>query len=94
MGISFLKRLRAPIARGEIGCTVRIWQRPQVKLGGRYVMEDGFVRVTRMRQITLNDITPELARRSGFAGVVDLLKTARHGPGEKVYLIEFVYKDS
>jgi len=93
MGISFLKRLREPIARGEIDCTVRIWQRPQVKEGGRYVMEHGFVRVTRMRQVTLHDITPELARRSGFSGVVDLLKTARLGPGEKVYLIEFVPED-
>jgi hypothetical protein len=94
MGISFLKRLRAPIARGEITCTIRIWQRPQVKVGGRYMLEHGFVRVTRMRQITLQDITPELARRSGFSGVVDLLKTAKHGPSEKVYLIEFVYEES
>jgi hypothetical protein len=92
MGVSFLKRLRAPIARSEIDCTIRIWQRPQVKVGGRYVMEGGFVRVTRMRQITIHDITPELARRSGFSGVVDLLKTAKHGPGEKVHLIEFVYE--
>ena len=94
MGISFLRRLRKPIARGEIDCTIRIWQRPQVKVGGRYVMERGFVRVTRMRQIALSDITPELARRSGFSGVVDLLKTAKHGTGEKVYLIEFVYEDA
>lgn len=94
MGISFLKRLREPIARAEIDCTVRIWQRPQVKVGGRYRMASGFIRVTRMRQIALADITPELARRSGFSGVVDLLKTAKHGPGEKVYLIEFVYGDA
>ncbi|HTK79953.1 MAG TPA: hypothetical protein VL286_05890 [Rhizomicrobium sp.] len=93
MSLSFLKRLREPIARGEITCTVRIWQRPQVKVGGRYVMEGGLIRVTRMRQIAMGDITPELARRSGFAGIVDLLKTAKHGPGEKVYLIEFVYED-
>jgi len=93
MGISFLKRLREPIARGEITCTIRIWQRPQVKVGGRYVMEHGFVCVTRMRQIELSDITPQLARKSGFAGVVDLLKTAKHGRGEKVYLIEFVYEE-
>jgi hypothetical protein len=85
--------VREPIARGEIGCTVRIWQRPQVKVGGRYVMEHGVVRVTRMRQIAIGDITPELARRSGFSGVVDLFKTAKHGPGEKVYLIEFVYEE-
>jgi hypothetical protein len=94
MGLSFLKRLRDPIARGEIDCTIRIWQRPQVKAGGRYQMERGFVRVTHMRQIALHDITPDLARRSGFSGVVDLLKTAKHGPGEKVYLIEFVYEDA
>lgn len=30
---------------------------------------------------------------SGFSGVVDLLKTAKHGPGEEVYVIEFVYED-
>jgi len=63
-----------------------------VKVGGRYVMEQGFIRITRMRQIAMSDITPELARQSGFSGVVDLLKTAKHGPGEKVYLIEFVSK--
>jgi hypothetical protein len=32
-----------------------------------------------------------LARRSGFAGVVDLLKIAKHGPGRRVFLIEFRY---
>jgi len=29
-----------------------------------------------------------------FAGVVDLLKIAKHGPGENVYLIEFEYEKS
>ena len=54
-------------------------------------MGDGFIEVTSVRRITLADITPELARRSGFAGVVDLLKVAKHGPGENVYLIDFEY---
>ena len=36
-----------------------------------------------------DDITPELARRSGFDGVVDLLKVAKQGTGGQVYLIEF-----
>jgi hypothetical protein len=87
----FTKRLRAPIMRGEITCTVRIWQRPHVKVGGRYALGPGAVEVTSMRQITLGDITPALAKRSGFAGVVDLLKIAKHGRGEKIYLIEFKY---
>ena len=77
--------------RGEVTCSVRIWQSPHVKVGGRCRVGAGAIEVTSVRQIGLNDITPELARRSGFAGVVDLLKTAKHGPGENVYLIEFEY---
>jgi len=93
MGISFTRRLRAPIMAGEITCSVRIWQRPQVKVGGVYQMDpSGVIEVTAMRRIELADITPELARRSGFAGVVDLLKVAKHGPGQIVYLIEFEYR--
>jgi len=37
------------------------------------------------------DITPELARESGFKGVVDLLKLAKHGRGENVFLVRFHY---
>jgi hypothetical protein len=37
------------------------------------------------------DITPELARASGFLGVLDLLKVAKHGKGEQIYLIRFHY---
>jgi hypothetical protein len=29
---------------------------------------------------------------SGFAGVVDQLKVAKHGAGENVYLIEFEFE--
>jgi len=89
--MEFTKRLRGPIRRGEITCTVRIWQSPRVKVGGHYRWAGGFIEVTSMRRITMEEITPELARRSGFAGVIDLLKVAKHGPGEKVYLIEFEY---
>jgi hypothetical protein len=89
--MQFTKRLHEPIMSGDVTCTVRIWQRPHVKVGGRYRLGRGVVEVTSIRQIELGDITPALARRSGFAGVVDLLKVAKHGPGENVYLIEFTY---
>jgi hypothetical protein len=88
----FTARLREPIRRGEVTCSIRIWQKPRVKVGGRYAMEGGAVEVTKIREIELQDITPALARRSGFAGVVDLLKTAKHGSGEHVYLIDFVFR--
>ena len=77
--------------RGDITCSVRIWMRPHVKVGGRYPMEEGHIEVDALLPITLADITPELARRSGFKGVVDLLKIAKHGRGENIYLVEFHY---
>lgn len=90
----FTKRLRGPVMAGDVTCSVRIWQRAHVKLGGRYQTGFGEIEVTSVREITLQDITPELARHSGFAGVVDLLKTAKHGPGDRVFLVEFEYLGS
>ena len=92
--MKFAKQLREPVMQGEITCCVRIWQKPHVKVGGRYALGAGEIEVTSLKQISLSDITPALARRSGFAGMVDLLKIAKHGPGENVYLVEFVYHDS
>ena len=90
--MTFTKRLRDRVINGEITCSVRIWRWPHVKVGGRYGLGSGAIEVTAIRQITLEHITPELARRSGFEGVVDLLKTAKHGPGENVYLVEFAFR--
>jgi hypothetical protein len=90
--MQFAKRLREPVMRGEITCSIRIWQRPHVKAGGTYPLGPGHIRVTSIKEIGLKDITPELARRSGFAGMVDLLKIAKHGEGERVFLVEFEYE--
>jgi hypothetical protein len=92
MSLSFTKRLRAPIMRGEITTTVRIWQSLRVKLGGRYPLGGGFVEVTRIQHVDRNDITEEIARRSGFADLADLMGVAQHGSGESVFLIDFVYE--
>ena len=89
--MQFTKRLRASISRGKITTTIRICQRPHVKVGGRYPMGEGAIEVTSIRQIELTDITPAMARASGFEGIVDLLKVAKHGPGQNVYLIAFKY---
>lgn len=78
--------------RGEITCSIRVWQKPKVKVGGCYVLGDGHVVVDRIKLIDFDSITPALARKSGFASVPDLLKTAIHGPGRNVYLIEFHYQ--
>lgn len=88
----FAKHLRERVKSGEITCSVRIWQNPRVKVGGIYALPPGHIHVTSVREIAMPDITPALARRSGFAGVVDLLKTAKHGSGERVFLVDFVYE--
>jgi hypothetical protein len=87
----FAKRLRQGVREGRITCSVRIWQRPHVKVGGVYPMEDGHIVVDSIREIALGDVTGQLARESGFDGVVDLLKQAKHGSGTNVYLIRFRY---
>jgi hypothetical protein len=92
MGLSFTKRLREPIMNGEITVSVRVWHSPRVKAGSQSRLGEGTVEVTAIRQIDWSDITPSLARESGFLGVVDLLKIAKHGSGQKVYLVEFEYR--
>ena len=87
----FTKHLRDGIRRGRIRCSVRIWMRPHVKVGGRYPMDDGHIVVDSIEPIKKKDITSELARESGFASVADLMKIARHGKGEKIYLVRFHY---
>ena len=88
----FTKRLREAIRRGRIRCSVRIWTRPHVKVGGRYPMDDGFIVVESVDQIRKGDITRELARESGFETVKELLQIAQHGTGRNVYLIRFRYE--
>jgi hypothetical protein len=85
----FTKRLRDGVRRGEITCSVRIWLRPRVRVGARYPMEEGQIEIDSIEQIGFPDINPELARQSGFLGVLDLLKVAKHGKGENIYLVRF-----
>jgi hypothetical protein len=89
--MTFTKELREGIRRGRIRCTVRVWTRPHVKVGGRYRMDDGHVVVESISPMALTDITYDLARESGFQSVEHLLQVARHGRGDNVFLIRFHY---
>src|SRR5712675_2588508 len=89
--MTFTKRLREGVRRGEITCSVRIWTRPDVKVGARYRMEEGEIEIDSIEPIGLPDITGQLARESGFLGIIDLLKVAKHGKGENIYLVRFHY---
>ena len=54
-------------------------------------MGEGSIEVDSIEPIGFPDITLELARESGFLGVLDLLKVAKHGKGQNIYLIRFHY---
>jgi hypothetical protein len=83
LAMMFTKRLRDGVRCREITCSVRIWTRPHVRVGGRYRMEEG----DSIEPIGLPDITLQLARESDFRGVIDLLKVANHGRGRNIYMM-------
>ena len=87
----FTKYLRDGVRSGANTRSVRVWMRPHVSAGRRYQFEEGEIEIDSIVQITLEQITPRLARECGFASVTDLLKVARHGSGENVYLVDFRY---
>ena len=87
----FAKPLRARVRSGEITTSLRIWQTPRVKVGGRYRLLDGHIEVTRLQEIDLEDVTEAMAREGGFASLEALMETARHGRGERVLRVDFVF---
>jgi len=87
----FAKPLRARVRSGEITTSVRIWLTPRVKVGGRYPLLDGHVEITRLQEIDLADVTEAMAREGGFDSLDALMATARHGRGERVFLVDFVF---
>ena len=89
--MTFDRRLREGVRRGDITCSVRIWTRPHVKAGGRYGMEEGEIEIESIRPIELSDVTAEIVRECGFPDLQSMLQIARHGKGEKVFLIRFHY---
>lgn len=91
----FTRRLREGVRKGEITLSVRIWTRPHVKVGSRYRLDEtGEIQIDSIEQIGFPDITPQLAQASGFLGVLDLLKVAKHGRGENIYLVRFHFVPS
>jgi hypothetical protein len=82
--MTFTERLRDGVRSGDITGSVRISMCPRVHVGARYRMEEGEIEIDSIEPIGFPDITLQLARESGFLGVLDLLKVAKHGRGDKI----------
>ena len=91
--MEFSGELRNDVLAGDITVSVRLWQRPQVKQGGRYRVGVGEIEIDAIELLPFAAITEEDVRRAGDRDRETLRRRAAHaGPIDEdtlVYRIEF-----
>jgi hypothetical protein len=91
--MNFSRELRDDVISGDITVSFRLWQRPQVRVGGRYPVGPGYIEVDSMELMPFSAITPADLRRSGEKDVESLRQRAAHaGPitdDTLLYRVEF-----
>jgi hypothetical protein len=79
--VQFSKELRDDVAAGDITVTFRLWQRPQVKVGGQYRVGDVTIEVDGMELMPFGGIPDADVRRAGERDRATLRGRAAHaGP--------------
>jgi hypothetical protein len=91
--VQFSRELRNDVLAGDITLSVRLWQRPQVKVGGRYRVGPGEIEVDAIELVPFGAITRGDIRRAGEPDRETMRRRAAHaGPIDDdtlVYRIEF-----
>jgi hypothetical protein len=91
--VDFSRELRDDVLAGDITLSVRLWQRPRVKEGGRYRVGLGEIEIDTIELIPFSAITEADVRRAGEPDRETLRQRAAHaGPVDEdtlVYRIEF-----
>lgn len=92
----FQKRFHEGLVGGSVTVTFRRWDKPHVRVGGRYRCHPiGVLEVERVDRVSVKDISDRDAKRAGFStrdALVDYLGTARPEPltaGSEVYRVVF-----
>lgn len=71
----FQKRFHAGLVDGSVTRTFRLWDKPHVKVGGRYrVHPIGVVEVSAVQRVRLSAIDDAAARAGGFGSRAELLE--------------------
>ena len=91
--MEFSRDLRSAVIAGDISVSIRLWQRPKVKVGGRYPVGPAVIEVDSMELLPFGSVTSADVRRAGEKDLESLRKRAAHaGPIDDstlVYRIEF-----
>ena len=91
--MQFSRELREDVAAGRITVSFRLWNRPQVKVGGRYAVGSVEFEVDEIELVPFSSVTAADIRKSGEADLESLRRRAAHsGPIDDdtlVYRIEF-----
>jgi hypothetical protein len=89
----FSRDLRPAVARGDITVSVRLWSRPQVRVGGRYATAGVLIEIDSMELLPFSAVTDDDVRASGDSDRTALRERAAHsgpiGDDTLVYRIEF-----
>jgi hypothetical protein len=89
----FQKRFHAGLVRGDVTLTFRRWDKPHVKVGGRYRCHPiGVLEVDRVDRVRVSEIGEDDAQRSGFASKAELLAYMREVPGGALRSTTQVYR--
>ena len=79
--MEFSKELRDDIAAGDITVSIRLWRRPQAKVGGRYRVGRVEIEIDEMDLVSFASITKADVRRAGEVDKEALRHRAAHaGP--------------
>jgi hypothetical protein len=89
----FSRDLRDAVARGEITVSIRLWSRPQVKVGGRYRTAGVLIEIDSIEVLPFSAVTNDDVAASGERSREALRDRAAHsGPihdDTLVHRIEF-----
>jgi hypothetical protein len=77
----FSRDLRDAVARGEVTVSIRLWARPQVKVGGRYRTAGVVIEIDSLEVLPFSAVTDEDVAASGETDREALRARAAHaGP--------------
>jgi hypothetical protein len=91
--VEFSRELRDEVISGDITVSFRLWQRPKVRVGGRYPVGPAHIEVDSVELMPFAAITPADVRRSGEPDRESLRRRAAHagpiGDDTLLYRVEF-----